>query len=89
MPVRVRETIIKLLVISFFVGISLSFFDVDPRKLLANFGETIDEVFAAVAGFIEWSVKYVLLGAVVVVPIWAVLFGVRKLAGKSRHTPKR
>ena len=83
MPVHIRETIIKLLVLSFIVGILLAFFDVNPRQLLANFGETIEEVFAVIVRFLEWSVKYVLLGAVVVIPIWLVLFVLGKITGKK------
>jgi len=83
MPTNVRETIIKLLVLSFVVGILLATFDVDPRQLLANFGETIEEIFAVITRFVEWSVKYVLLGAVVVIPIWLILFLLRKITGKK------
>lgn len=84
MPAHVRETIIKLLVLSFVVGILLAFFEVDPRQLLANFGTTIEEIFAVIARFVEWSVKYVLLGAVVVIPIWLIMFLLGKLSGKKR-----
>jgi len=47
----------------------ISFFDINPKELLANFGETLQDIFARAVRCIEWLVKYVLLGAVVVVPI--------------------
>ncbi len=79
---NVRDTIVKLVLISFGVGLLISFFDINPRELLANFGETVQEIFALVARFIEWSVKYVLLGAIVVVPIWLIFFLIGKARGK-------
>ena len=50
------------------VRLLISFFDINPKELLANFGKTVQDIFALAVRFIEWSVKYVLLGAVMVVP---------------------
>lgn len=80
---NIRDTIVKLVLISFIVGLVISFFDINPRELLANFGETVQEIFALVARFIEWAVKYVLLGAIVVVPIWLIIFLIDKARGKK------
>jgi len=83
MPKHVRDTIIKIVIGSFIVGILLAFFDIDPKELMADFGETVQAIFKVVADVIEWGVKYVLLGAVVVVPIWLIFFGIGKLRGKK------
>lgn len=83
MNANVRDTIVKLVFISFVVGLLISFFDINPKELLANFGETVQDIFALVARFIEWSVKYILLGAVVVVPIWLIFFLLSKARGKK------
>ncbi len=69
---RIGTTIIKLAVMSLIVGMVLSFFEIHPRMLLENFGDTAQEIFAITASFIEWAVPYLLLGAVVVVPIWVI-----------------
>jgi hypothetical protein len=69
---RIGTTIIKLAVMSLIVGMVLSFFEIHPRMLLENFGETAQEIFAIAASFIEWAVPYVLIGAVVVIPIWVI-----------------
>ena len=84
MPENIRETLIKVLLFSFVVGVLLSFFEIDPKELLANFGETVQDIFSVVARVVEWAVKYVLLGAVVVVPIWLIFFFIGKARGKSR-----
>ncbi len=83
MPQNVISTLIKLLVASLVVGLVLSFFDIDPRELIANFGKTIQDVFDLLSGWVAGAVKYVLLGAVIVVPIWAIVFFFGKLTGKK------
>ncbi|MEK9752653.1 MAG: DUF6460 domain-containing protein [Rhodospirillaceae bacterium] len=82
MPANIRDTIIKIVLFSFVIGLLLSFFDVNPAQLLRNFGATAEKIFKIVADIIEWGVKYVLLGAVVVVPIWLIIFAFGKLRGK-------
>ena len=82
MPRHIRESLIKVLLASFVVGVLLAFFNVDPTELLENFGETIQSIFEIVARVVEWAVKYVLLGAVVVVPIWLIFFFIGKARGK-------
>ena len=57
MPADLKDTIIKIVVFSFIVGILLSFFEINPKELLANFGETVQDIFSVVAGIIEWGVK--------------------------------
>ena len=83
MPPHIKDTLVKILVFSFVVGILLSFFEINPKELLANFGETMQDIFEVVARVIEWGVKYVLLGAVVVVPIWFIFFLFGKMSKKK------
>lgn len=66
--------IVKLAVLSLLVGFALAFFDVDPRNLLTSLGSTVVEIYELVLQFLRWGVKYVLLGAVVVVPIWLIFY---------------
>ena len=56
----------------------------DPYELTLRLerGDTVEKIFSVVASFIEWAVKYVLLGAVVVVPIWLLFFLFGKMRGK-------
>ena len=67
------STIIKIIVISLLVGWGLTVFDVPPQKLMANLGGTIQDIFEVLVSMFSWSVPYILLGAVVVVPIWVVM----------------
>lgn len=82
MPANLKDTIVKIIVFSFIVGVLLSFFEINPKELLANFGDTIQDIFGVVARIVEWGVKYILLGAVVVVPIWFVIHLLGKMKKK-------
>jgi hypothetical protein len=74
------STIVKILIVSLLVGFALTLFDVTPKQLLANLGGTVQSIFEVGVSMVEWAVPYILLGAVVVVPIWIVvkLWGVVK-----------
>lgn len=71
------RTVARLVVLSLIVGLILSFFDISPQGLLRNMGATVEKIFSLVATFIEWSLSYILIGAIVVVPIWLILWLVR------------
>ncbi|MDD9877022.1 MAG: DUF6460 domain-containing protein [Magnetovibrio sp.] len=83
MPPKVFETILKLALISLVVGVVFMFFDIHPRDLVENFGETIQWMFKTTADLIKWAVEPILLGAVVVLPIWLILFLINKAHGRS------
>ncbi len=68
------STIVKIAIVSLLVGLALAFFDISPRSLVENLGETVVDICEVVLSFLKWSLKYILLGAVVVVPIWLVFF---------------
>ncbi len=86
MPQRnVKGTVIKLIVASLFVGMLISFFGVDPREFLEMLGHTAQEIFDIGVAFIRWSAEYILIGAVVVIPVWAVM----KLPGLLKSRKRR
>jgi len=82
MPKHIRETLIKVMLASFVVGVLLAIFNIEPKELFENFGETIQSVFEIVARIVEWALKYILLGGVVVVPIWLIFILIGKARGK-------
>ena len=49
---------------------AMAWLDVQPRDVLSWVTGGIDDVLANAQAWIGWTVKYVLLGAVIVVPIW-------------------
>lgn len=82
MPQNVLGTIIKIVLASLILGFLLRFFEIDPKDLLLNFSDTIQSAFSWAGEFVAGSMEYVLVGAVIVVPIWLIVFFVGKLRGK-------
>lgn len=78
----VSGTIIRLFVVSLIVGVTLSLFDVTPQRLLQGLGGTAEQILGVAVGAVEWAVPFVLIGAVVVVPIWAILKLTRIVRGR-------
>lgn len=67
-------TIIKLLIASLLVGLVMHWFGITPRNLIHNFGDSVVRIFGTLTSFIDWAVDYILVGAVIVVPIWLIVF---------------
>lgn len=79
MPRITVGTVVKLIILSLIVGLLLNWFNVSPQDLLRD-------IFGNIDAIAQWSVEmfgsaasYILLGAVIVVPIWAILFVLRWL----------
>jgi hypothetical protein len=77
MPRNIGGTLLKLFILSLVVGVVLSVFDIDPEGLLGALGGTVEGIFNVLVDALEWAVPFVLIGAVVVVPIWLILTGIR------------
>ncbi len=75
-------TIIRLFVLSLVVGLVLSLFDITPRNLLRRIGGTAEEILGIGVSAVEWAVPFVLIGAVVVVPIWVISKLIRVARGR-------
>ena len=82
MPQNVLGTIIKIVLASLILGFVLRFFEIDPKDLLLNFGDTIKSAFSWAGEFVSGSIEYALVGAVIVIPIWLIVFLVGKLRVK-------
>lgn len=66
--------LIRLVLLSIIAGLVLAAFRVDPRRLWVDFFGTIYEAWGEFidlsADLVRWSVDYLILGAILVVPIW-------------------
>jgi len=77
-------TVLKLLIASFAVGILLSWFGFNYVDLLKNFSGTIYGIFQTGVGLIQKAIPYILLGGIIVLPIWLVRY-LWKLAQSRRR----
>lgn len=84
MPKNTGSLIIKLVVGSFLVGWLLTLFDITPLDLLEDLTGTIGQIYTTALSAVRWGADYILLGAVVVIPIWAIVKGLNFLQEKSR-----
>lgn len=74
MPQITFATILRILLASLVVGMAMAWFDVQPGDILNWLTGSLDDVLANAQAWIGWTIKYVLLGAVVVVPIWGLWY---------------
>ena len=72
--------IVRLLLLCLVVGLVLNFFDITPQHIVTDTLRTMREIFDLVSGAVRWAVPYILLGAVVVVPVAIV-----SLIMRARH----
>ena len=77
MPRNLGSTLLRLFILSLIIGLALSVFDIRPESLLGAVGGTVESIFNVVADTVEWAVPFVLIGAVVVIPIWLILSAIR------------
>lgn len=80
---NIFSIITKLAIGSLLLGLLLSAFSVSPRNLLKGLGSTALEIFDIIAGMMEWAVEYILIGAIVVVPVWLVMLAWRTFRSKK------
>ncbi|MGB5092489.1 MAG: DUF6460 domain-containing protein [Parvibaculum sp.] len=77
-------TLLKLVIASVAVGVVLAVFGIQPMDLWRDFLDTVGRIWRMGFDAIDWSFRYLALGAVVVVPIfiavrlWAVLIERKK-----------
>jgi len=69
-----RIPILKLIIWSLVIGLMLSFFKATPEGVYAWAGETGRVLFKWIWGLGQNIGPYVLLGAILVLPIWGVLY---------------
>jgi hypothetical protein len=83
MPKITGSTIVKLVVACFLVGLMLVWFDLKPQDVLI-------QGWRLVKSLVEWlmenlgsAMSYILLGAVVVLPVWLVFYLLRAVRGRK------
>ena len=82
MPKHMSRTLLRLALACLLVGLVLNVLGVSPQELLGRLGGTVFGIFETVVRLITWTVPYILIGAVVVVPIWLILLVWRKVRGR-------
>lgn len=71
-PRITAATVVKLIIASLCVGLLLAYFDTDPLALLGWARDNMQALLGDAADWVQWSIKYIFIGAVIVVPIWLI-----------------
>jgi hypothetical protein len=72
--------ILRLALISIVVGIVMKALGIDLGNFFQRINELLRNIYDLGFGAIEWVLEYMLLGALVVVPIWLIA----RIAGATR-----
>ena len=77
------RTLVKVIVASLVVGTILQHFGITAEQLMNEFGLSAERIEDYARRGISWALPNVLLGALIIVPIWFVIFLFRP-PGQSR-----
>lgn len=80
---RFTRTVVKVLVASLIVGTILAHFGLTPDELMRAAGLSTERLEELARAGLAWALPNLLLGALVIVPIWFLLYLFRP-PGESR-----
>ena len=83
MPKITARTIVKLIIACLLVGLVLSTLNIDHRNILESGQDAIEWLTEVGGEFFGWALSYILIGAVVVIPIWLILYMVKAVRGRK------
>ncbi len=82
MTYRLFTSLVKILIASLLVGVALSSLNITPEQLLQDFGMTPDQILDYLRRGVRWALPHVILGALIIVPIWLVMYLLRPPSGE-------
>ncbi|QDZ01666.1 hypothetical protein FQ775_15520 [Nitratireductor mangrovi] len=71
---RLLTGLFKIAVVSLITGAGLSAFDITAADILADLGLTPENVLDLLQRGAAWAVPNIVLGSMVIVPIWLVIY---------------
>lgn len=78
--------ILRLALISIIVGVVLSALGITPQNFFYRMQILAGRIYDMGFGAIEWALGYLLLGAIIVIPIWVItrIFGIARTPGNGQ-----
>jgi Domain of unknown function (DUF6460) len=77
------HTLVKLTIASLIVGTAMTYFGVTPEKLVGAFGLTPERALELAQQGMTWALPNLTLGALVIVPVWFVVYLFRPPRARS------
>ena len=72
--VRLFSTFIKIALASLVAGILLTKLNLSAEQILLEIGMTPEKVMAMLEKGFQWAIPNVILGSMVIVPVWLVVY---------------
>ena len=80
---RVFSTVVKVAVASLIVGTVLAHFGITADQILQDLGATPDRLLELVRQGFAWALPNLLLGSIIILPVWFVVFLFRPPGARS------
>lgn len=80
---RFFSALFKIAVVSLITGALLSAFDISAADLLAKVGLTPELLLELLQRGVAWAIPNIILGSMVIVPIWLIVYLLRPPKGKG------
>ena len=80
-PKITAQIIVKLIIACLLVGPVLSTLNINPRDILESGQDAIEWLIEVGGEIFGWALTYILIGAIVVIPIWPILYMVKAARG--------
>ena len=71
---RLLATLVKVAVASLIVGTILQHFGITADRVLTDFGVTPERMFELLRQGFSWALPNMLLGLMIIVPVWLVIY---------------
>ncbi|MCX7312388.1 MAG: DUF6460 domain-containing protein [Alphaproteobacteria bacterium] len=78
------RTLVKVMVASLIVGTILSHFGITAEQLIMEFGLSYERVADMARRGVSWAAPNLLVGAMVILPVWLLLYLFRPPGGSSQ-----
>ncbi len=71
---RLISTLVKIIIASLITGAVLTQLDLSAEQILAEMGLTPEAVMTWLQDGVSWAVPNIVLGSMVIVPVWLVVY---------------
>jgi hypothetical protein len=71
---RFLSTIVKIGIASLVTGVVLTKLDLSAEQVLLELGMTPDNIMTALESGVQWALPNIILGSMVIVPVWLVVY---------------
>jgi len=78
---RLTLVLLRVLIASLIAGVALSYFNITAEQIFSDFGVNPQSVKDVLKRLLVWAVPHIALGAVVILPVWIIVY----LFRPSRH----